>query len=615
MLTAFPLPAAAADDDPALTQIAGLKNDRFTVEAKKLGYTALNGECPARPEWATMPEYSEDEWILMGKEPYKNDDEWWKDAWKESLPELSDEDEHYYEVSNSGGYAVIKEKYAYNPVGGGKVCIMNADGSFCYKTAVSGITMFNGLLNYDKGMLSFQDKNPYFSNGTLSGGNAFYANTMTGKVYRFDLGTTMVNGVACVLDIIDDNQKLRDLYEWEVRQNDMELVLGEDLVSHANFTLSCNLSLINNSGEKIFTVSEPLELKRGYVGGWFETEYGYNYQMNLGGYSENLVWFECDRQMGATLNDLIENTGSDKDGETDGKSNRYQFAEHQCGFADLQGNIVIPQKFDFVSPFYDGIAMVGIYEDDPYNLKCGFIDKTGNYIVEPQYYCDSRSSGTGSFSEGFARVALQDGTSEEGAPILKYGYIDKTGKVAIELQFEDARDFKNGFACVKKDGKWGYINTVGETVIPFEYSEAYGSDGLSFVAGKDVDGATKFGAIDADGNTILPFIFEDMSNPVNGLVYAFCNKELYSMEIAEILDSGDLTGDGDISIDDAQTALKAYTEKLSGKDSGLTPGQLKAADINGDGQLSVEDVQYILIYYTENKVAGKHMTWEDVLNR
>ena len=87
------------------------------------------------------------------------------------------------------------------------------------------------------------------------------------------------------------------------------------------------------------------------------------------------------------------------------------------------------------------------------------------------------------------------------------------------------------------------------------------------------------------------------------------------MEIAEILDSGDLTGDGDISIDDAQTALKAYTEKLSGKDSGLTPGQLKAADINGDGQLSVEDVQYILIYYTENKVAGKHMTWEDVLNR
>ncbi|MBP0967251.1 MAG: hypothetical protein J5722_06440, partial [Oscillospiraceae bacterium] len=159
------------------------------------------------------------------------------------------------------------------------------------------------------------------------------------------------------------------------------------------------------------------------------------------------------------------------------------------------------------------------------------------------------------------------------------------------------------------------INTRGETVLPFEYADTCGSDGTCFVVGREVDGETKFGAVAADGSTILPFIFEDMSNPVNGLVYAFCDRELYSIEIAGVLGTGDLTGDGTIGVDDVQTALKAYTEKVAGKASDLTPGQQKAADVTGDGNLDIEDVQLILIYYTENTVAGKHVAWDDLLKQ
>ena len=78
---------------------------------------------------------------------------------------------------------------------------------------------------------------------------------------------------------------------------------------------------------------------------------------------------------------------------------------------------------------------------------------------------------------------------------------------------------------------------------------------------------------------------------------------------------GDVNVDGEVSIDDVQTALKAYTEQVAHKTPNLTAGQRMAADINGDGELTVEDVQYILIYYTENNVAGKHLTWEDIMNR
>ena len=79
--------------------------------------------------------------------------------------------------------------------------------------------------------------------------------------------------------------------------------------------------------------------------------------------------------------------------------------------------------------------------------------------------------------------------------------------------------------------------------------------------------------------------------------------------------SGDISGDGAVSIEDAQLALKAYTEKLSGKPHGLTAAQFKAADVNHDGDLTVEDAQYILIYYTEKSVAGKNITWDDLLKK
>ena len=77
--------------------------------------------------------------------------------------------------------------------------------------------------------------------------------------------------------------------------------------------------------------------------------------------------------------------------------------------------------------------------------------------------------------------------------------------------------------------------------------------------------------------------------------------------------TGDVTGDGLVSIDDAQTVLKDYTEGVAGKASKFTAQQKKAADIDGNGQVSVEDAQWILKYYTEKNVAGKNITWADIL--
>lgn len=45
-------------------------------------------------------------------------------------------------------------------------------------------------------------------------------------------------------------------------------------------------------------------------------------------------------------------------------------------------------------------------------------------------------------------------------------------EVIIDPQYEDADSFSQGLAAVKKDGKWGYSDMEGNTVIPFQFDYA-----------------------------------------------------------------------------------------------------------------------------------------------
>lgn len=79
--------------------------------------------------------------------------------------------------------------------------------------------------------------------------------------------------------------------------------------------------------------------------------------------------------------------------------------------------------------------------------------------------------------------------------------------------------------------------------------------------------------------------------------------------------TGDLNGNGEVGSDDAQIALKAYTERITGHDTVLSGAQRKAADIDGDGQITAGDAQLILMYYTAKYVSGTNITWEQLLGK
>ncbi len=53
-----------------------------------------------------------------------------------------------------------------------------------------------------------------------------------------------------------------------------------------------------------------------------------------------------------------------------------------------------------------------------------------------------------------------------------WGYATADKTIIVTPQFQEAQLFYEGYAAVKKNGKYGYINNSGKTVIPFNYYAA-----------------------------------------------------------------------------------------------------------------------------------------------
>jgi len=77
----------------------------------------------------------------------------------------------------------------------------------------------------------------------------------------------------------------------------------------------------------------------------------------------------------------------------------------------------------------------------------GLADTMGKIISKIKYEDFSSFSGDGL---AFAKL---DG---------KFGYVNKEGDTVIDFIFQDAKGFKYGLAAVKKNEKWGFINTKGD---------------------------------------------------------------------------------------------------------------------------------------------------------
>ncbi len=140
------------------------------------------------------------------------------------------------------------------------------------------------------------------------------------------------------------------------------------------------------------------------------------------------------------------------------------------------------------------------YDDLTGRWKYGLVSNKGKVL------CDCIYDEIWGFSEGIAKVS-QDG---------KTGYIDTSGKSIVKCKYDDTYshgDFNEGIALVKKGEKYGYINTSGKLISKCQWNSAGDfKDGAAFV-----EKGGKYGYINTNGELISDSLWYRASRLNNGL--------------------------------------------------------------------------------------------------
>jgi hypothetical protein len=178
---------------------------------------------------------------------------------------------------------------------------------------------------------------------------------------------------------------------------------------------------------------------------------------------------------------------------------------NRWGFINVQGSVVIPCKYDIVSEFSDaGLAAVKL-EGRRY-----FIDEHGNTVLGVSNY-----DYVGRFSDGIAMVVLKGASTD-----LLYSFIGLDGKELWKQRYKRASEFEGGFARVQVNGRYGFIDKTGRTVIRPEFEDcSIIRAGESHFAFEERE---KWGIKRTDGKTTVSPRFQRAGEVRNGL----CNVKL-----------------------------------------------------------------------------------------
>lgn len=158
------------------------------------------------------------------------------------------------------------------------------------------------------------------------------------------------------------------------------------------------------------------------------------------------------------------------------------------GYIDTTGNTVIDYKYDDATSFSNGYAYV------KYNKNGSIIDLNGKVVLDNNKVAHSYSGSKGSshysiylharYEYGLIRVMQTSLSSLDFSSSQNYGFANIKGEIIVKGEWKYIGNFVNGYAVVENSrNKKGYISTMGEVVIPAQYDDAtdFSEDGYAVV--------------------------------------------------------------------------------------------------------------------------------------
>lgn len=129
-----------------------------------------------------------------------------------------------------------------------------------------------------------------------------------------------------------------------------------------------------------------------------------------------------------------------------------------------------------IEPEYEGYR--AIYK----NGKWGFVDRQGRLRIPNRY------DKVKHFSEGLAPFSLRN----------RWGFLNKEDEIVYHPAYDDADPFENGLSKVKQKGFYGLINKSNQLVLPCRYSSVHRLSSGFF----ELTSGSLFGLADSEGTLI-----------------------------------------------------------------------------------------------------------------
>lgn len=189
----------------------------------------------------------------------------------------------------------------------------------------------------------------------------------------------------------------------------------------------------------------------------------------------------------------------------------YESGEATCGYMNKVGQLVIMTDFSSIGDFHEGMALV-THRVNKFSVEArrrqtyGFIDKSGKTVIPLKF------NNVGNFSEGLAAAYIKG----------KWGYIDKKGIFVIPPKFSKANEFRDGVAVVETGNEnSAIIDRRGKLV------KVFNANNLQFPSDKFSEGLLSvlhsekgFGYFNTKGKQVIPYQFTEAGDFSEGLAVA-----------------------------------------------------------------------------------------------
>ena len=224
-------------------------------------------------------------------------------------------------------------------------------------------------------------------------------------------------------------------------------------------------------------------------------------------------------------------------------------SDGKIGFIDSNGQVIIEPKYETAQTCTcTDKYIVTTKSESGYTTNYRFSSSNLTPVWAKAHTCEGTNGYRYIWNSASGKISLLYYTNGKSIASVKKAYAPEaaeitengtgTGKFTVvtagaavgEADYTAAGIFTDGIVAVEKGGKWGYVNSKGEQVIPFEYDAIKGYSALH-ETDKDTpyessegfvtvckDG--KYGILKSDGTEVVPCRFNSLTTVHNGRAFA-----------------------------------------------------------------------------------------------